>query len=33
MDELVTLHKEAALKIARENIRSLVLQTIILIQK
>ncbi|KAI5670543.1 hypothetical protein M9H77_10907 [Catharanthus roseus] len=33
VDELVTLHKEAALKIARENIRSLVLQTIILIQK
>lgn len=33
VDELFTLHKEAALKIAREDIRSLVLQTLILMQK
>ncbi|XP_060188730.1 uncharacterized protein At2g39910 [Lycium barbarum] len=33
VDELVSLYKEAALKIAREEIRKLVLQTIILIQQ
>uniref|UniRef100_M1AB79 Uncharacterized protein n=2 Tax=Solanum tuberosum TaxID=4113 RepID=M1AB79_SOLTU len=33
VDELVSLFKEAALKIAREEIRQLVLQTIILIQQ
>lgn len=33
VDELFTLHKEAALKIAREHIRSLILETLILMQK
>ncbi|MCD7449828.1 hypothetical protein HAX54_001744 [Datura stramonium] len=33
VDEFVSLYKEAALKIAREEIRKLVLQTIILIQQ